>query len=146
MTTKPPKDLTRVRPGSDPSRLIDALYRVGRSYPREQPAKWPARPAVNDAAKEQHQSRPKNDPGNFQSNQAPENHHSPNYDSDTSGWVRGAPNNSKPTGNNETATRLPNFDYGGSWRRADKGNDWHSESDQRHPGEKGLRTKPEPNK
>jgi hypothetical protein len=48
----------------------------------------------------------------------PENFHDKNYDNDTSGWVRGAPNGQSPTGNNGTATRLPNFDKGNAYRTA----------------------------
>jgi hypothetical protein len=141
MTSRKPTDLTHVKPGSDPSRLIDRLYSEGRSYPREKPAEWPARPAVNEGSARQGRHVPRNDPFNENTNQAPENFHAPNYDSQTSGWVRAAPNGKQPSGNNETATRLPNFDYGGSYRRADKGNDWRSGSDMKHPGEHGKPTR-----
>ncbi len=104
-TSRKPIRLENVKPGIDPTRLIVRLYSEGRTCPREQPAHWPARPAVNRSAAEQHHSRAKNDPGNFQVNQAPENFHASNYDQDTSGWVRSAPNGKTPTGNNETATK-----------------------------------------
>jgi hypothetical protein len=106
--------------------MIDALYRLGRSYPREQPAKWPAAPAVNDGIARQGRHVSKGDPFNENTNQHVENFKSPNYQNDSRGHVRGAPNGRTPTGNNETAERLPNFDH---WQdrpsmKATKGDDW----------------------
>jgi hypothetical protein len=129
-TSRRPTDLTHLKPGSDPTKLINDLYAHGRTYPREKPAEWPARPAVNDAIARQGRHVSRNDPFNENTNQHPENFKAPNYQNDCSGWVRGAPNGQKPTGNNSDATRL-HFDRGGSWRRPDGGNDWHSGSQHR---------------
>ena len=52
--------------------------------------------------------------------QDPEDFHGPGYSNDASGWVRGA---------GEDATTKPGFDKGQSYRRADKGDDWHSGHD-----------------
>ena len=151
-TSKRPIDHTEHRPGKDPSKMIDRLYSEGRTYPREQPARWPDRDAANFDAKHQgepvqaHHPHPYHRHEEIQSAQNREDQHDKHYDSDTSGWVRAAPNGKQPTGNNETAERLPNYDQGQSYRRADKGNDWHSEFDQRHPGPHGKPTKAERNK
>jgi hypothetical protein len=119
-----------LRPGSDPSKQLNDLYSFGRTYPREQPAEWPRRDAFNfDAA---HQGKPpqRDHPSRYhrheeiQSPQHRENQHDVHYDNDCRGWVRAAGNNQVPTGHGEDATRLGNFDRGGSWRLKDKGNDW----------------------
>jgi hypothetical protein len=68
---------------------------------------------------------------NSNENQDAEDRYDAGYLNDCKGWVRGAPTGKAPSGNNETAEDYPqgNFDKGQSYRRADKGNDWHSGSD-----------------
>jgi hypothetical protein len=117
-------DVDRIKPGSDPSKAVDALYAYGRRY-GEKPAEWPAAPAANPSVAEQHKPRSKHDVGNFQVNQAPEDFHGPGYDNQTTGHVRGT-RRGTPSGNNETATSLPNFDHSADRpsMQPNKGTDW----------------------
>jgi hypothetical protein len=62
-----------------------------------------------------------------QRNQMPEDAHASNYRNDCSGWVRGAPPGATPTDNNETAMGKP-VDRGQSYRRANKGDTWNSQT------------------
>jgi hypothetical protein len=111
-TSRKPTDLTHVKPGTDPSKMIDDLYRQGRSYPREQPQRWPDRPV--DASRYEEQGQHK---GHHPSApQFEEDGRAPEYSGDCSGWVRAAPNGQMPTGDNSDATRLPNFDRSNAWR------------------------------
>jgi hypothetical protein len=122
MPTKKPIDHTEHRPGKDPSKMIDRLYSEGRTYPREQLAKWADRDAANYDAKDQgeavqaHNPHPYHRHEEIRSPQHRENQHDVNYDNDARGWVRGAPNGQMPTGHNEDATRLGNFDRGNAYR------------------------------
>jgi hypothetical protein len=151
-TSRKPTDLTDRKPGRDPGKMVDDLYRSGRHYPVRDPADWPARHAVNDYAtspgepiQRDHGSRYHRHE-EIQSPQHRPNQHDVHYDNDTSGWVRGAPNGQAPTGHNETAEKLPNFDHSSRAPRFNKskGNDWgtadnrpaHQSSKQQHrPGE-----------
>jgi hypothetical protein len=111
--SNPRTSLDGIRPGTDPSRLIDKLYSTGRHYPREAPQKWPARPV--DASRYDEQGQ-----GKHRQPSAPqfiEDGRRPEYSNDTSGWIRGAPNGRMPDCNNEDATRLPNFDRSNAWRK-----------------------------
>jgi len=99
---------------------VSELYSVGRVRPygqaRERVQRQP------DAAR-YHQH------GEIEKPQMPEDQHGPGYDNDCSGWVRGSARG-EPTGYHETGENKPGgFDKGGSWRRPDKGNDWHSGHD-----------------
>jgi hypothetical protein len=115
-----------IKPGGDPSRTIENLYSYGRTYPREQPAEWPKAPTVNDAVARQGRHVSKGDPYNENTNQDVTNWKSPHYDNDSRGWVRGAANGQKASGNSETAERLPNFDHSRDRpsMQSNKGNDW----------------------
>jgi hypothetical protein len=115
----------RIKPGSDPTKAINELYATGRRYPQGQ-ARWPSAPTVNDAAARQGRHVSRNDPYNENTNQDVSNWKSPNYDNDSRGWVRAAPNGQKATGNNETAEKLPNFDHSRDRpaMQPNRGNDW----------------------
>jgi hypothetical protein len=110
---------------------IDRLYEEGRTFPYgRNPATHPAPPRAERFHRHEE----------IQAPQHRENQHDNaggKYDNDVNkkSWLQSG-----------RATEKPFFDKGQdgkqAWRAGrEKSNDWHSESDLRHPGEKGLPTK-----
>jgi hypothetical protein len=113
----------RIKPGSDPTRVINELYSYGRTYPREQPPKPPNDPAVNDSIARQGRVDPRKGDrvSNENTNQSPSDLKAATYQNDASGWVRGCKSGS-PKMHSESAEHKPGFDKRQSYRRSDKGN------------------------
>ncbi|MGB9390415.1 MAG: hypothetical protein WCB70_10570 [Xanthobacteraceae bacterium] len=120
-TSRKPVDHTNIKPGSDPTKLVNDLYAFGRTYPRNAPPRPRLDPAVNDAEARRGRKVSRNDPFNENTNQDASNFHSPNYSNDSAGWVRGC-KSGEPQMHSESGEHKPGFDKNQSYRHADGGN------------------------
>jgi hypothetical protein len=91
---------------------ISRLYERHRSFPDGKNSERHPRPPRADRA---------HDHREVQAPQAPEDQRAAHYHNDhPNDWVRGR---------GESATGKPGFDFGNSWRRANKGDTWNSGTD-----------------
>jgi hypothetical protein len=117
-TSRKPVDSASIKPGSDPSKLVERIYSERRIFPRNAPPRERRDPASNDRDWDQGQRH--GDP-NTSAPQFIEDGRAANYSNDASGWVRGC-KSGEPQMHSESGEHKPGFDKNQSYRHDDGGN------------------------